>query len=231
LTTLEFLRQHSDLAVTPRIQSLLGLLPDERIVAGNYQVHSPKITLGALSNALQVRSRLALDQIIDGFPPASMAECALDSILNPIGPACLPRSAFGIVNKPAFRGARLLAPPALSIFKDALSGQIAAAAVYSDLVELSQEIAGMNLRPSSDANAGEVLTRQRMLRDHLGQLLSQADLRSKLQQSRSLLARTQLLALERARADLQGRADALQVQSAPPAFSVIGFLQLFRNRD
>src|SRR4029077_5813054 len=165
LTTLEFLQQHSDLAVTPRIQSLLALLPDERIVAGNYQVRSPKTGLGALSNALRARSRLALDQLLDGVPLTNITECAADSILSAVGPVCLPRAAFGIANSPAFRGARLLAPAALSMFKDALASQIAVTAVYSDLLELAQAIAGMNLRIDSGASAAEILSRRRTLQE------------------------------------------------------------------
>jgi hypothetical protein len=172
-----------------------------------------------------------LDRVMTGAPPTKIEECGADSILSPTGPACLPKSAFEIVNSPAFRGARLLGPAALSIFKDALSGQIAVAAVYADLLELGQTIAEMNLRIGSDASAGEILSRQRTLEDQMRRLLSQADLRLKVQQSKLQLARTQLLALERSRADLQARTDALQGQSGSPGFSSIDVLRLFQDRN
>jgi hypothetical protein len=231
LTTIEFLRQHSDLAITPRIQSLLALLPDERISAGNYQVRPPKLSLGTLANAMQIRSRLALDQVIEGAPLGNISECTPDSILSPTGSACLPRSGFEIVNSPAFRGARLLASPALSLFKDALSSQMAVTAVYSDLLELAQRFAEMNLRSDSDASATEVLSRQRVLQAQVARLLGQADLRFKVQQSKLQVARTQLLALERSRMDLQARTDALREVTNSPTFSMMSLLRLFQNRD
>jgi hypothetical protein len=210
---------------------LLALLPDERIVAGNYQIRPPKTSLGALSDALRTRSRLALDQLMDGAPLASLAECTPDSILNTTASACLPRSALDIVSSPAFRGARLLGPAALSMFKEALSSQIAVTAVYSDLLDLDQQIAGMNLRNGSDANTTELLSRQRTLQDQVVRLLAQAELQVKLQESKLQLARTQLLALERSRNDLQTKANMLQAQRILPVFSLAGILQLLQDRN
>jgi hypothetical protein len=231
LSTIDFLRRHSDLEVTPRIEFLLALLPDERIVGGNYQIRPPRTTLASFSDALQARSRLALDQMIDGAAPATIAECALDSILDPSGSACLPRSATTVVASPAFRGARLLGPEARSMFKEALSSQIAVTAVYSDLLDLTQQVSRMNLRTDSDASASEIQSRQRALQDQMMHLLGQADLQLKLQESKLKLARTQLLALERAQVDLRVAADELQAKQNGPAFSVSNVLRLFQDRN
>jgi AraC-like DNA-binding protein len=231
LSTIDFLRRHSDIAITPRIESLLSLLPDERIAGGSYQMRPPKMSLGTLSDALQARSRLALNQMIDGAGPAVIAECVLDSILDPSGPACLPRSASTVVGSPAFRGARLLGPAARSIFKDALSGQIAVTAIYSDLLDLTQQVARMSLRGTSDASAGEVLSRQRVLQEQVARVLLQADLQMKLQESKLKSARTQLLALERAQSDLRAAGEALQVEERPPVFSIKDALRLFQDRN
>ena len=231
LTTLDFLRQHSDLAITPRMQSLLALIPDERIVDGNYQVRPPKIGLGALSDALRAHTRLALEKVIDGTSPASVDECTLDSILEVSGLACFPRQAFAVVKSPVFRSARLLGPAALSMYKDALSSQIAVTAVYADLLDLGQLVAGMNLRNGSDASADDNLSRQQALQDQVMRLLRQADIRVKLEDYKLQLIRIQLLALERSRADLQAQAEALQAQRNPPPFSVSSLLRLFQDRN
>jgi AraC-like DNA-binding protein len=231
LTTLDFLRRHSDLLLTPRIESLLALLPDERIVAGNYQIRPPRTSLGGLSEALRTRSRLALDQLINGAPLTSVAECTPDSLPNTGASACLPRSAVDVVTSPAFHGARLLGPAALSMFKDALSSQLAVTAVYSDLLELERQIARMNLRNDSDANTSEILSRQRSLQDQVTRLLAQADLQVKLQESKLRLARTQLVALERSRADLETKAAALQAQPDHFVFSLGSMLQLLQDRN
>jgi hypothetical protein len=231
LSTIDFLRRHSDLQVTRRIESLLALLPDERIEAGHYQMRPPRVSLELMSSALQARARLALDQMMDGTPSAAVAECAPDLILDPSGPACLPLSASAIVTSPAFRGARLLGPAARSMFKDALSSQIAVAAVYSDLLDLAQQMARTNLRGDSDASAAEILSRKQELQDHVMRLLGQADLQVKLQESKLRLARTQLLALERAEANLRARAVALQPQGITPMFSAGSMLRLFQDRN
>jgi hypothetical protein len=231
LSTIDFLRRHSDLAITPRIESLLSLLPDERIAGGSYQLRPPKMTVATLSDALQARSRLALNQMIDGAAPSVIAECALDSIFDPSGPACLPRSASTVVDSPAFRGARLLGPAARGMFKDALSSQIAVTAVYSDLLDLAQQIARMSLRGTSDASAGEVLSRQRALQEEVARVLLQADLQLKLQESKLKSARTQLLALERAQSDLRTAAEALQAEQSPRVFSVKDMVRLFQDRN
>jgi len=45
------------------------------------------------------------------------------------------------------------------------------------------------------------------------------------------LARTQLLALERSRNDLQTKANTLQAQRILPVFSFAGILQLLQDRN
>ena len=231
MSTVDFLRRHSDLAVTRHIESLLALLPDERVSGGSYQMRSPKTSIGTLLDALQARSRVALDKMIDDVPQAIIAECALDSIQDPSGPPCLPRSASAVVDSPAFRGARMLGPAARSMFKDALSRQIAVTAVYSDLLDLAQRISRMNLHSTSDASAEEILSRQHTLQEQVTRLLFEADLRLKLQELELRSARTQLLALERGQAELKAAADALQVQQKMPTFSVSGLLRLFQDRN
>jgi len=230
LTTLEFLQQHSDLSITPRLQALLALLPDERIVAGNYQVRAPKAGLPALLRGLQTRSRLALDRVLDGAPPGSVPECAPDAMSDPTATACLPHSALALVDSAAFRGARLLGPAALSLFKDALSRQIAVTATYSDLLDLGEKIATLNLRDGSSAGADELLSRQRSLQEQVMRLTEQAELQRKLERARLELAHTQLLALERSRADLQARSDALAPVRKHPALGLGGLLQLIQDR-
>jgi hypothetical protein len=62
-------------------------------------------------------------------------------------------------------------------------------------------------------------------------LLGQADLQLKLQESKLKLARTQLLALERAQAGLRVAADELQAKQNGPAFRVSSVLRLFQDRN
>ena len=231
LSTIDFLRKHSDLEMTPRVETLLALLPDERIEAGRYQLRPPKINLSSVSEALQTRTRLALDQLMDGPSPANVAECPPDPTSASAGLGCLPAAASTIVTSPAFRGARLLSPMARSMFKDALSRQIAVMTVYSDLLDLTQKIARTNLREDSEANATEMQSRQNTLHLQLTRLLDQASLQVKVQEIKAQATRIQVLALERVHGEMQVAADALEAEQKTPVFSAGGLLRLFQDRN
>jgi hypothetical protein len=231
LSTIDFLRKHTDLEMTPRTEFLLGLLPDQRIKNGHFEIRAPLISLPLVSDALQSRSRLALDQLLDGAAPTDLSECPLDPTAADSTLACLPSAASALVSSPAFRGARLLGAAARSIFKEALSRQIAVVAVHSDLLNLTQQIAKMGLRSDSDADADEMQTRQSALDDQLAHLLSQARLQVELQEIKSQIARTQMLALQRAQDETRIAADALRAEESTSEFGERLLLRLFQNRD
>jgi hypothetical protein len=231
LSTLDFLRRHSNLQVTRRMEALLGLLPDQHIEGGHQQARPPQMSIGSLSQALRSQTLLALEDVLDGAQPSTVAECSADTIAETSGRGCLPPSASAIVRSPAFRGARLLGATARSMFVEALASQIAVVAVYSDLIDLSQQISQMGLRSDSQASAQDVFSRKRTMLQAVAGLLGQADLQVKLEESRLRLARTQLLALERAEVDLDTRGAALQAEQQLPALSGRGLLRLFEDRN
>ncbi len=229
LPTGDFLRRFTNLTLTPRLQALLALLPDERIQAGNYQARPARLAVTALADHWQTQARLALDRIDAGAEASSIPTCAPADIVAGSGSGCLPASASALVNSPAFRGTRLLAPDARALFKDALAGQIGVAAMYTDLLDLAQAISTVGLR-GGEGNAEEIVSRQQALQQQAVHLLGQADLRMKLEQSRMRLAQTQLLALERAQADLQTQAASVQAEQAGPPFALRNLLQAFADR-
>jgi len=96
---------------------------------------------------------------------------------------------------------------------------------------LARHISRMNLRANSSADAEDVRSRQRSLQQAAADLLNQADMQVKLQESQMRLVRTQLLALERAESDLSTRAAALRAEEERPSFSGDGLLRLFRDRN
>jgi hypothetical protein len=230
LSTIDFLRTHTDIEVTPRVETLLAMLPDERIEAGHYQTRPPRTSLWSVSEALQTRTRTALDQLMKGASQVDVAECPPDPTSgNSVAP-CLPAAGSTIVGSPAFRGARLLGPAAQSMFKDEMSRQIAAAAVYSDLLDFTLRVSQMNLRSDTDADAAEVQSRRNKLQSQVARLLDQANLEVKLQEIRSQAVRTQVLALEHAQMEMQGTADALKAEQEAPLFTAGGLLRLFQDR-
>jgi len=103
--------------------------------------------------------------------------------------------------------------------------------VYSDILELGQQLSTMSLRADGDATAEEVLSRQHSLQQETTRLLGQADLRVKLQESRAALARLQLLALQRAQADLRTQASNLNAEQRAPGFGLHDLLRVFLDRD
>ena len=211
---------------------LLGLLPDERIDAGSLQMRPPQLSVATMTEGLRQRTRAALDQVEAGADPSRIASCAGDDLGGTSGgdAACLPPSAAALVASPAFRGVRLLSAPSRELYKDALASQIATVAAYSNLLELQQQIARLDVKANSGADAQEAASRRRQLLDQASRVLGQADTQMKLQDAKLRVARTQLLALEHAeaRVDAASRRLATAMQDTPSG--VRDFLHLFLDR-
>jgi hypothetical protein len=232
LPTPEFLRRYTRMAITPRTEALLALLPDARIQDGGYQVRPPRLTMTSLIDRWQAQARHALDLLDGGARAGAMPDCALDRVVDAgvDDNGCLPAAAAPLVNSPAYRGTRLLEPAAREIFKDALAGQIAVVQATADLSDLDQQIATMGLRPQSGADAEEIAARRQALAGQTRQLLEQLELRARLQQARATLARMQVLALQRAQDDLRNRASNLAAERAAPGFGLHDLLRIFEDR-
>ncbi len=227
--TADFLRNFTHVNVTREIEALLALLPDERIDNGSYQFRPPLLTMAAMSQRLRDQTRRALDRIDTGRDPASIPACSagafLDGASAPDG--CVPASAAALVSSSAFRGARLLGGAARTLFKDALSSQIAIGALYSNLLELFQQTAHIDVRAGSGADAGQAEARRRQLRESIGDLLVEADAQVKAQAARMQVVRLQMLALEHVQTDLESRAQRQQDSGRLPQFGLRNILSIF----
>ena len=230
-STVDFLRNFTHVNVTPDIEALLGLLPDERIDGGSYQMHPPQMTLASMALRLHDQARLALDQLEAGTPPSMIPACDAGAVLGtaaaPSG--CLPAAARTLVSSSAFRGSQLLGPAARSLFKDALSSQIAIGAMYAGLLELFQQTARMDVRPGSGADASHIDSRRRQMRESIADLLQEADTQVKAQSARAELVRLQMLALERVESDLEAGAQRSREAARPAQFGMRGLLQMFSD--
>jgi hypothetical protein len=228
-STADFLRTYTHIDVTPQIEVLLNLLPDERIQNGAFQMQAPRTTVAAMSNRLRILSRLALEQLDAGTAPAAIPVCDAGNMLggseSPNG--CLPAEAAPLVTSSAFRSSRLLGSASRALFNDALSTQIAIGNMYSNLLELFQQSARIDLRAAGSGDAAHALERRRQLRESLSELLAEADAQVKAQAARGQLVRMQMMALEQVEQDMNARArrnaDAQQV----PQFGVRDLLGLF----
>ncbi len=228
-STLDFLRRYTNLDVTREIEALLALIPDERIEQGRYEMRPAQLTVASMSERLRLSARDALDRIDAGADPSTIAACGAGTLLDPAPAAggCLPAAAAALIASPAFRSARLLGAPARELVKDALAGQIAASAMYSNLLELFEQTARLDVRQGTGAAAEDTLSRRRRLHEEIGRLLTEADTLVKAQEARARLARTQLFALERAEAGLEAQAAALDAERARPGFGMRDLLRVF----
>jgi hypothetical protein len=232
-STADFLRKYTHVNVTRDVEALLALLPDERIDQGNYQIRPASMTFASMSERLRGQARAALDRVDAGADPASIPACSPDSLLGTAasGDACLPPDAAGLVTSRAFRGARLLGTAARTLFKDALSTQIAGAAMYSNVLELFQQVGRVDVRDGAGADAAHASARRRQLRAAVADLLVEAETQVKAQAARQQLVQSQMLALEQVESDLRARSKAAQAESQAPEFGMRDLLRLFADRD
>lgn len=204
-------------------------MPDERIANGTYQIRPPQLTMAVMSQRLRDQARRALDRMDAGLDPAAVAVCDARALAagSAAPDGCLPASAAALVTSSAFRGTRLLGSAARNLFNDALSSQIAVGALYSNLLELFQQTAHIDVRSGGDAAHAEV--RRRQLRESIGDLLVEADAQVKAQAARMQLVRLQMLALEQVEARMDAHARRLQESLGTPDFGLRGLLTLFTS--
>ena len=231
-STVDFLRRYTNLDVTHQVEALLRLLPDERIQDGTLQMRPPTADVASMVDGLRSRTRAALDQIEDGADPTRIAPCAAADVLDAAATPqpCLPAAASALVASPAFRGARLLNAQSRELYKDALSGQVASVAAYANILELRRQVERLDVKPDSGVDAAEALNRRRQLIAQAGRLLEQADTQVKIEEGKSRIARTQLLALERAEARLDAAAARLADENRGLASGLRDWLRLFVDR-
>jgi hypothetical protein len=232
-STGDFLRRYTNVNVTRDVEALLALLPDERIAQGNYQIRPAQMTVASMSERLRDLSRTALDRIDAGTDPSAIAPCNGNTILAPALPqdGCLPAGAMPLVGSSAFRSARLLGNASRTLFKDALSSQIAIGATYSNLLELLQQTARVDVREGTGADAAHASERRRRLQEAITQLLQEADTQVKAQAAKSQLVRSQIMALEQVEADLNTRSRVAEAEPRRPDFGMRNLLRVFADPD
>ncbi len=229
----DFLRKYTRVNVTREMEALLALLPDERVDHGTYQMRPALITLTSMTGRLRSLSRTALDRIDAGAEPASIAVCSGQEMLSAPGSrdACLPSGAATLLASNVFRSSQLLGPASRTLFKDALSTQIAITSMYTKLLDLFQQAARIDVRPGSGADAAHAGARRHQLQEAISQLLAEADIQVKAQAAKAQLLRSQILALEQVEAALNARSSGLQGEARQPQFGMRDLLGFFTDRN
>jgi hypothetical protein len=117
------------------------------------------------------------------------------------------------------------------LFKDALSSQIAIGSLYSNLLELFQQTAKIDVRPGTGADAAHAAARRRQMRESIAELLIETDAQVKAQAAKMQLVRMQMLALEEVETDLNARARRNQEEVRVPQFGMRDLLQFFSGQN
>jgi hypothetical protein len=232
-STADFLRRYTHINVTREIEGLLSLLPDERVQGGVFQIQPPQMTVASMSERLRSQTRLALDRMDTGVDPALIPSCSTADLAGPAaaGLACLPAGAAALVTSAAFRSSRLLGAASRTLFKDALSSQIAIGTMYANLLELFQQTAKIDVRAGNSANAEQAMARRRQMRESLNDLLLEADAQVKAQAARMQMVRMQMMALEQVETELNAQSQRTRESSRLPDFGMRDLLQYFARQN
>lgn len=228
-STIDFLKRYSSINVTGQLELLLGLLPDQRIEQGTYQMRPPIQTLATLSARIQQQTQRALDQIDAGQKPASVPDCTSAMLSAPSNQpgGCLPLNARSLVTSPAFAASRQLTPAARAVFKDALASQVAVSSLYSSILDLYEQISRIDSNTDAAADAAHTVGRRQQLQHDVSQLAQQADLQVKAQEARASVVRSQLQALEELGQNLERKQINNPNRDSSPGFT--SMLRLFSS--
>lgn len=225
-----FLTDHTNVVVSGEVEKLLPLLADERITAEGVQVRAPQMSLTQMKGNIEDRAHNAMIQILDGKSPQKIAACKGEDYANaPTSPneGCIPDAASGLVRGQAFLAARQLTSTEQEMYVSALSEQIAAVTVQSNVIALRQSL--LNMAPKSGATipAGELATRRARLTTEILRLENDAAQLAKIADQRAQLARTQLLAMQRASEQMAARRENAERAIPKPTENSLSGLRSF----
>lgn len=226
-----FLRDYSSIDVTRELEVLLGLLSDARTSADGVQIRPPALSIATAKANVEDRVANAINAIVDGTAPDDIPDCAPEALAAAMaGPndRCIPASAGALVRSPAFLGARLLPAPEQALYAAALAQQVASVDMRARVVELRQQITKLAPKPATAASADDVGSRRDALLREIDRLEVDARALEELAAAKAQLARTQILAMQRAGSRLQAtQASAERMKLADRSAFVGGLRALF----
>lgn len=210
---MDFLKDYTNFDVTKKVSAMLGLVSDQVVTSSGLQMRPPETTLFAMEDNLTKRASIALNLILNGTSFTEIRNCtATDMKAPPTGAgapsdACLPEETRGVVATPGFLGARQLSASARGMYVDAMSSQIAIAAIRENLVTLQNDLAKISLNPAADVDTETVENKKKDLNEKIQTLRAQADAIQEMQQAKAQLAKTQLASLDQVQRQLNGIAN------------------------
>lgn len=203
-----FLEDHTNVTVTGEVEKLLPLLSDERITASGVEVRAPAMSLTQVKGNIEDRTRNAMSLILNGKNPDEIDRCAgVDYEKEPANAqeGCIPDAAGSLVRGKAFLAARQLNASEQELYLSAISEQIAAVTMQSTIIALRQSLINVAPKSGTSISAGELATRRARIQSEIQRLENDAAQLSLIADQRAQIARTQLLAVQRSKEQMDAR--------------------------
>lgn len=225
-----FLKTYTNVRVDGDLEHLLGLLADEQITAQGLQTRAPQRSLTQVKGHIEDHARNALNRILDGVSPDELDTCRGEHFaLPPASPsqACIPAAASALVRGQAFLAARSLNAAEQDMYASALSEQMSAVAVQSAVIALRQALTNLGPKAGSTVSAGELAARRARIQAELARLENDAAQLTRVADQRAQIARSQLLAMQRASEQTAARRDAAERSLPAPKPNAVSGLRSF----
>lgn len=197
----DFMTKYSSINVTKELEAMLGMLPDSKTTNDGIQMKPATLPLTVAKANVGDWTANAAQAILDGTAPDAIPDCPPEVVSTKAAAMtdrCIPPSAAGLVRSPAFLSARLLSDQEQRMYVDALSEQVAAVEIRARIVQLRQEMSQMTAKPLANVPAEDVAARRDAILKEVDRLDGDAQALESLTAAKAQLARTQILAMQRA---------------------------------
>lgn len=204
---LGFLKNYTDMNVTAKVESLLGLMQDTKVGSNgagsdSLVVRAPKTTVYKMNANMASHVQYAIQQILGGTPPTDIANCTAKDLNQPAASysgACLPTQARNIVDSSGFKAAEQLPPSAQNLYASALSGQIAIADIRAQIIELYNKIDELELdqkKAQAKTTTANFLKKKTDLLKQITALENQVNAMQNYENAKTKIAQTEVAAVE-----------------------------------
>lgn len=215
---LGFLKKYTDMNVTTKIESLMGLLQDTKVGdnsngQASVVVKPPETTVYDMNKNMQTHVAYALNEILGGTPSSQIPNCTSSALNKPAATdsgsgACLPAQARNIVNSSGFSAAQELPPQAQTLYVSALSGQIAIADIRAQIIKLYQAVEKTTLKldasksssssssSTPSATTTDLLNKKKSLMKQIAMLQNQVNAMQNYENAKTKIAQSEVAAVQ-----------------------------------
>lgn len=237
-----FLSKYTNMNVTTKIESMMGLLQNVKVGNGSggqatMEVKPPETTVYRMNTNMASHIAYALDEILGGTPASQIPDCTSTDLNTPEtgvatgAGACLPTQARNIVGTSGFQAAEELPPNAQSLYVSALSGQIAIADIRAQIIRLYSEVNQMTLKvqaagatgSSTSATTTALLNKKKNLLAQIADLQNQVNSMQNYENAKTKVAQTEVAGVELNNSQIHSLA-RMHTPAPTPQYTPLGAL-------